>query len=127
MNFPGVQDLIADYQRRAQGTPADEIGYYVAPFAYAQAQVLEQAVESTGGLDDAELADYAREGSASALAALADLRATVFVGSLSEAEAELRAGGWTTEGPLGGGASLLWAVVPFQPARWHACHGELLS
>ena len=46
-------------------------------------------------------------GSASALAVLADLRATVFVGSLSEAEAELRAGGWTTEGPLGGGASLL--------------------
>ena len=46
-------------------------------------------------------------GSASALAVLADLRATVFVGSLSEAEAELRAGGWMTEGPLGGGASLL--------------------
>ena len=46
-------------------------------------------------------------GSTSALAALADLRATVFVGSLSEAESELRAGGWTTEGTLGGGASLL--------------------
>jgi branched-chain amino acid transport system substrate-binding protein len=61
MNFPGVQDLITDYQRRAKGTPADELGYYVAPFAYAQAQVLEQAVEATGGLDDAELADYARE------------------------------------------------------------------
>ena len=46
-------------------------------------------------------------GPASALEALAGLRATVFVGSLSEAEAELRAGGWTTEGALGGGASLL--------------------
>ncbi|HJZ35510.1 MAG TPA: hypothetical protein VJ204_04480, partial [Solirubrobacterales bacterium] len=46
-------------------------------------------------------------GPASALAALADLRATVFVGSLSEAAAELRAGGWTTEGALGGGSSLL--------------------
>ncbi|HJY99494.1 MAG TPA: ABC transporter substrate-binding protein, partial [Streptosporangiaceae bacterium] len=61
MNFPGVQDLITDYQRRAKGTPADELGYYVAPFAYAQAQVLEQAVEATGGLNDAELADCARE------------------------------------------------------------------
>ncbi len=61
MNFPGVQNLISDYQRRAQGTPADELGYYVAPFAYAQAQVLEQAVEATGGLSDADLADYARE------------------------------------------------------------------
>jgi hypothetical protein len=46
-------------------------------------------------------------GPASALEALTGLRATVFVGSLSEAEAELRAGGWTTEGALGGGASLL--------------------
>ena len=48
-------------------------------------------------------------GSASALAALADLRATVFVGrgSLPEAEAELRAGGWRIEGPLSGITSLL--------------------
>ena len=61
MNFPGVHDLITDYQQRAQGTPADELGYYVAPLAYAQAQVLEQAVEATGGLNDADLADYARE------------------------------------------------------------------
>ena len=37
-------------------------------------------------------------GPASALDALTDLRATVFVGSLPQAEAELRAGGWTTEG-----------------------------
>jgi branched-chain amino acid transport system substrate-binding protein len=60
MNFDGVRDLIADYQQRAQGSPADELGYYVAPFAYAQAQVLEQAIAATGGLDDSELADYAR-------------------------------------------------------------------
>jgi hypothetical protein len=46
-------------------------------------------------------------GPASALEPLTGLRATVFVGSLSEAEAELRAGGWTTEGALGRGASLL--------------------
>jgi len=46
-------------------------------------------------------------GEASALAALADLRATVFVGSLRETEVELRQTGWVTEGPLGAGASLL--------------------
>ena len=46
-------------------------------------------------------------GPAPALAELADLRATVFVGSLSVAEAELRGDGWTTEGALGEGASLL--------------------
>ncbi|MCU1494210.1 MAG: hypothetical protein JWO62_1974 [Acidimicrobiaceae bacterium] len=42
-----------------------------------------------------------------ALAPFADLRATVFVGSLREVEAELRQSGWTPEGPLGEGASLL--------------------
>jgi hypothetical protein len=46
-------------------------------------------------------------GPASALDELADLRATVFVGSLSQARAELLGDGWTTEGALGGGASLL--------------------
>ena len=46
-------------------------------------------------------------GAAPALAELADLRATVFVGSLSEAEAELQGDGWTTEGTLGAGGSLL--------------------
>ena len=46
-------------------------------------------------------------GPASALKPLTDLRATLFVGSLAEAETELLAGGWTTEGALGGGASLL--------------------
>jgi hypothetical protein len=46
-------------------------------------------------------------GEPSALAALVDLRATVFVDSLSETEVELRQTGWTTEGSLGEGASLL--------------------
>ena len=46
-------------------------------------------------------------GPASALAELADLRATVFVDSLSDAETELHKEGWTTAGELGGGASLL--------------------
>jgi branched-chain amino acid transport system substrate-binding protein len=61
MNFPGIQDLITEYQQRAKGTSADELGYYVAPFAYAQVQVLEQAIEATGGTDDAALAEYARK------------------------------------------------------------------
>lgn len=46
-------------------------------------------------------------GSPSALLPLSDLRATVFVGSLREAEADLRQSGWTTEGALAGEASLL--------------------
>lgn len=46
-------------------------------------------------------------GEPAALAPLADLRATVFVESLRETEAELRRTGWTMEGHLGDGASRL--------------------
>lgn len=46
-------------------------------------------------------------GEASALALLAELRATLFVASLRETEAELRQTGWTIEGSLGEEASLL--------------------
>jgi branched-chain amino acid transport system substrate-binding protein len=60
MNFPGVSDLISTYQERARATSADALGYYVAPCAYAQLQVVEQAILATGGIDDAELAEYAR-------------------------------------------------------------------
>jgi branched-chain amino acid transport system substrate-binding protein len=60
MDFPGVASLISTYQNRAKGTAADALGYYVAPFAYAQVQVVEQAIRATGGLNDAALADYAR-------------------------------------------------------------------
>jgi len=58
MAFPGVQELISTYQARAVGTEADTLGYYVAPCAYAQLQVLEQAVRGTDGLVDADLAEY---------------------------------------------------------------------
>jgi len=60
MDFPGVGKLIATYQSRAKDTPADALGYYVAPFAYAQLQIVEQAIRETGGLSDAELAEYTR-------------------------------------------------------------------
>ena len=36
------------------------MGYYMPPWAYAQLQVLQQAVEATKSLDDARLADYIR-------------------------------------------------------------------
>jgi len=58
MAFAGVRDLISRYQARAAGTQADALGYYVAPCAYAQLQVLEQAIRGTDGLSDAELAEY---------------------------------------------------------------------
>jgi branched-chain amino acid transport system substrate-binding protein len=58
---PGIQSLVATYQARAEKAGADPIGYYVAPMAYAQLQVLEQAVRAVGGVDDAALSDYTRK------------------------------------------------------------------
>jgi hypothetical protein len=46
-------------------------------------------------------------GTADALASVRDLRATAFVDSLAETRAQLAESGWTTEGSLGAGNSLL--------------------
>ena len=60
MQFPGVTDLMTKYQARAAAEGVDPLGYYMAPLAYAQMQVLAQAVEATKSLDDKKLADYIR-------------------------------------------------------------------
>jgi branched-chain amino acid transport system substrate-binding protein len=60
MQFPGVTDLISRYQARAPAEGVDPVGYYMPPWAYAQLQVLQQAVEGMKSLDDARLGDYIR-------------------------------------------------------------------
>jgi branched-chain amino acid transport system substrate-binding protein len=60
MNFPGSDELIKKYQARAQAEGVDPLGYYMAPWAYAQLQVMQQAIEATKSLDDAKLADNIR-------------------------------------------------------------------
>jgi branched-chain amino acid transport system substrate-binding protein len=63
MMYPGVADMIANYQSLAQDAGADPLGYYVVPQAYAQTQIVEQAIAGTGSLDDAKLAQFTRESS----------------------------------------------------------------
>lgn len=58
--FPGVQAFLATYQERATEAQVDPLGHYTAPLAYAQMQVLEQAVLATQSLDDELLGGYAR-------------------------------------------------------------------
>ncbi len=60
MIFPGVEDLMKKYQARAASEGVDPLGYYMAPQAYAQLQVLGQAITATKSLDDQKLADYIR-------------------------------------------------------------------
>jgi branched-chain amino acid transport system substrate-binding protein len=60
MQFPGVADLIKKYQSRAMAEGVDALGYYMAPWGYAQLQVLQQAIEGTKSIEDKKLADYIR-------------------------------------------------------------------
>jgi branched-chain amino acid transport system substrate-binding protein len=60
MQYPGVLELIKQYQAKAQAEGVDPLGYYMAPWGYAQMQVLGQAVEATKGLDQDKIADYIR-------------------------------------------------------------------
>jgi len=58
--FPGVQEMLNTYQARANDAGVDLLGHYMAPLAYAQMQMVAQAVQATGGFDDAGLSAYAR-------------------------------------------------------------------
>ncbi len=50
--------LMPPVWRRAAGV--DPLGYYIGPLAYADLQVLAQAVEGVGSLGQEKLADYLR-------------------------------------------------------------------
>jgi branched-chain amino acid transport system substrate-binding protein len=60
MMFDGTKEMMDKYQARAAAAGVDALGYYMAPQAYAQMQVIEQAVTATKGTDDAKLADHMR-------------------------------------------------------------------
>jgi len=60
MMFSGVEDLIKKYQARASAEGVDLLGYYMAPWAYAQLQVMQQAIEATKSIADQKLADFIR-------------------------------------------------------------------
>jgi len=57
MRFPGVDDVIKRYQERARTAGTDLLGFW-SLFAYAELQILGQAVSAVGGIDQGKLADY---------------------------------------------------------------------
>jgi branched-chain amino acid transport system substrate-binding protein len=61
MMFPGVGEFLNTYQARAGAAGVDVLGHYVAPLAYAQMQVVAQAVEATGSLNDTALSAFTRD------------------------------------------------------------------
>ncbi|HUH85545.1 MAG TPA: amino acid ABC transporter substrate-binding protein [Stellaceae bacterium] len=60
MQFPGIMAFLKTYQSRAPAEGVDPNGWYLPPFAYANLEVLAQAVEGTKSLDQEKLADYIR-------------------------------------------------------------------
>ena len=60
LRFPGVMEFLQRYQEQAAGKGVDPLGYYLAPWAYADLQVLGAAVEGAKSLDQDKIADYIR-------------------------------------------------------------------
>ncbi|HEY3910629.1 MAG TPA: amino acid ABC transporter substrate-binding protein [Stellaceae bacterium] len=60
MQFPGILAFLKEYQAKAPSEGVDPLGWYLPPFAYANLQVLGQAIESTKSLDQDKIADYIR-------------------------------------------------------------------
>jgi len=60
MQFPGIIEFLKKYQAKAPDEKIDPLGWYLPPFAYANLQVLGEAIEGAKSLDQTKLADYIR-------------------------------------------------------------------
>ncbi|MDE2229280.1 MAG: amino acid ABC transporter substrate-binding protein [Alphaproteobacteria bacterium] len=58
MKFPGVEDFLKRYQAKAPAAGVDPLGYYLPPFAYAEMQILGDAIKAVGSLDQTKIAQY---------------------------------------------------------------------
>ena len=57
---PDAMEFLKEYQPQAVAERIDPLGYYQPPFAYADLQVLQQAIEGTKSLDQTKIADFLR-------------------------------------------------------------------
>jgi branched-chain amino acid transport system substrate-binding protein len=60
MQFPGIMAFLRAYQAQAKEAGVDPLGWYLPPFAYANLQVLGEAIEGTKSLGQDKLAQYIR-------------------------------------------------------------------
>ena len=58
LKFPGVEEFLAKYQAAAKGKKIDPLGHYLPPYAYAYLEVLGQAVNAVGSLDQDKIGKY---------------------------------------------------------------------
>ncbi len=58
MKFPGVEEFLKTYQAKASSAGVDPLGYFLPPYAYAQMQILGEAVNKVGSLDQNKIGEY---------------------------------------------------------------------
>src|SRR2546421_6426462 len=60
MKYPGIEDFLGRYAKKASEAKVDPLGFYLPPFNYAIGQMIEQAVNGTKSLDQKKMAEYLR-------------------------------------------------------------------
>jgi branched-chain amino acid transport system substrate-binding protein len=58
IKYPGIEEFLQRYSKRAADAKVDPLGFYLPPFNYAIGQMLEQAIGATKSLDHKKLAEY---------------------------------------------------------------------
>lgn len=58
LKFEGVEEFLKKYQDAAKGKGVDPLGHYLPPYAYAYMQILGDAVNAVGSLDQDKLGEY---------------------------------------------------------------------
>ena len=61
VNFPGVEQFLERYTARAPKEGVDVLGHLLAPYAYAEMQMIEQSLKAVGSIDQKKLAEYAHK------------------------------------------------------------------
>src|SRR5882762_6745127 len=58
MKYPGIEDFLQRYAKRAAEAKVDPLGFYLPPFNYAIGQIYEQAISAAKSLDHHKLAAW---------------------------------------------------------------------
>lgn len=58
INWPFLKQFLSKYQPRAAQAKLDPLGFYLPPYAYAMMQIVGEAVEKVGSLDQKKIANY---------------------------------------------------------------------
>ena len=58
MKYPGIEDFLSRYAKKAVEAKVDPLGFYLPPFNYAIGQMYEQAINATKSLNHKVLANY---------------------------------------------------------------------